>query len=73
MATNHPLRIYREANGISAAELAARIGVQRNTIWRWENWQQAVSPDLWARVSKETGIPVETLATAKFRTVEAAE
>ena len=31
------LRHYREKMGMSQVDLAAKVGVKPNTIWRWEN------------------------------------
>ena len=70
---NHPLQSYREAKGLTATELATRLGVQRNTIWRWENRKRRIDPNLWQKIHEETGIPIATLATAKIPSVEAAE
>lgn len=67
----HPLREYREARGITATKLAVDLGVKRNTIWRWENWERHIDPALWDRIHALTGIPKDRLALA--RKVEAAE
>ncbi len=70
MEATHPLRIYRDSKGINATELADRLGVQRNTVWRWENGRRRINPNLWARINRETGISIEELATAQIGTKE---
>jgi transcriptional regulator with XRE-family HTH domain len=62
MDAENPIRAFRAANKISAAELARRVGVARNTVWRWEKGRQGIAPKLWAYVSRQTGIAVERLA-----------
>lgn len=66
MQANHPLQVYREAKGLTAVDLAAHLGVTRNTIWRWENRRRAIDSKLWMKIHEVTGIPVETLATAQI-------
>jgi transcriptional regulator with XRE-family HTH domain len=73
MESTHPLQKYREEKGLSATDLAAKLGVQRNTLWRWENFRRAIKPEFWSRIHEETGIPIETLATARIEFTQAAE
>lgn len=58
----HPIRAYRDKERISASELARRLGVARNTIWRWESGRQQIVRELWNKIHTETGIPIEALA-----------
>lgn len=51
----HPLRAYRNARGLSMADLADQLGVRTNTIWRWENGR-VPEQAMWARIEKVTGI-----------------
>ena len=62
MDAENPIRAFRAANKISAAELARRVGVARNTVWRWESGRQSIDPKLWGQVNRKTGIAVERLA-----------
>ena len=58
----HPIRAYRESQGLSATDLAIKLDVKRNTVWRWENRRQSIERRLWHRVHEVTGIPIEQLA-----------
>jgi transcriptional regulator with XRE-family HTH domain len=35
-AAANPIRVARRRRGLSATEVARRVGVSRNTLWRWE-------------------------------------
>ncbi len=39
------IKEHREAQGLTLDQLAGRVGVERNTIWRWENDHRQVTPD----------------------------
>lgn len=39
------LREWRESFGLSVEQVANRIDVSRETIWRWENQQHRLNPD----------------------------
>jgi DNA-binding XRE family transcriptional regulator len=43
VATN--LRLLRTMADLGQAELAARIGVSRQTVWAWERGQRAIPTD----------------------------
>lgn len=51
----NPIRAYREREELSLDELASRIGVKRNTVWRWENGRMP-ERRLWPAIEKATGI-----------------
>ena len=70
MEIAHPLRRYRLEAGLSLAQMAERIGVQRNTVWRWEAGKQSPPPKLWGRIRQATDGRV---SVADFERVEAAE
>lgn len=38
------IKEHREAQGLTLEQLGGRVGVERNTIWRWENDQRQVTP-----------------------------
>lgn len=39
------IKEHREMQGLTLEQLGGRVGVERNTIWRWENDQRQVTPD----------------------------
>lgn len=70
----NPIRAYRAKCGFTLHELATRIGVQRNTVWRWEQGR-VPDPDLWPAIIKATPITRQQLikyATAQKYTEVAA-
>jgi transcriptional regulator with XRE-family HTH domain len=44
--TSDELKQWREARGISQAELARRLGVAVTTLWRWEHGRRMPSAEL---------------------------
>ena len=60
----HPLRAYREREQISAEELAQRLGVARNTIWRWESGRRSIERRFLKPIHDLTGISMADLAVA---------
>ena len=36
---------WREARGLSLEALGGRLGVEKNTVWRWENEQHRLNPE----------------------------
>lgn len=58
---NHPLAIYRRKQRISCEAFANSIGLDRITVWRWENGKRKPSPSQVEKLSKVTGIPVREL------------
>ena len=61
MTTKHPLTAYREANEMTVGELATKLKVSRQTIWRWENEKRRPDDRLLPIVSTLTGIPILVL------------
>jgi len=59
--TNHPLKSYRDNHGLSQAALGERIGVDRITVWRWENGKRQPSPAQCKLLTEATGIPARKL------------
>jgi len=53
--STNPIRAYRDARKLSLDELAAEIGVKRNTVWRWENGRMP-ERRLWPAIQKATGL-----------------
>ena len=57
----------RKAAGLSAAELAACVGVSVNTVYRWENKISLPAPRAWSALvkwAKENDIDVDRLSFA---------
>ena len=58
-APNDRLRQYREARGWSQGDLAEQLGVDRDTVSRWERGVQAPHPYARQMLGKLFGVPVE--------------
>jgi transcriptional regulator with XRE-family HTH domain len=58
MMQDHPLKTYRSQQEprLSQEQLAARLGVTRTTVARWETRAQNIDDDLLPLVSEKTGI-----------------
>ena len=56
-----PLKAYREREGLTQSQLAARIGVARPSLARWETGARKIDRNLLARVTQETGITARKL------------
>lgn len=50
------LKYYREKAGLSMNKLSEMIGVQLNTVWRWESERASPSVDMAKALSKILGI-----------------
>lgn len=63
MQATHPLKTYRETHDpkLSQAALAARLGVTRHTVLRWENGNRKIDERKLTDVSIKTGIPKSEL------------
>jgi len=57
----HALTTFRRENEISVADLAARVGSTRQTIYRIEAGEQTPSPALAGRIQEITGIDARVL------------
>ena len=51
MKISEKIRELREKAGLTQEELADRVGVQRNTVWRWENGKAKLKADNIQRLS----------------------
>lgn len=74
MVEQNPIRTYRAKHGCTLDELATRIGVRRNTVWRWEQGR-VPDPEMWPAIIEATSITRSQLlryATAR-KFPEAAE
>lgn len=56
-AEKAPFFKYREVTGKSADEMAELLGVDRATIFRWENGKPPIPVNRLADAEKATGIP----------------
>jgi transcriptional regulator with XRE-family HTH domain len=59
--SEHPLKTYRTAEGLTQAGLAAKLGVTDVTVSRWETGARKIELDLIASISEKTGIPKSAL------------
>lgn len=64
--SDHPLRLWRVANGLKLADLTAKVGVSASHLSEIENGNNTPSLDLAARLSKATGyeVTVQEIAEA---------
>jgi transcriptional regulator with XRE-family HTH domain len=51
------LKSYRTATGQRLEDIAAKLGVDKSTILRWENGDYAIPLKRLAELEKATGIP----------------
>lgn len=52
---------WRESIPLSVEQLAARVGVSRQTVFRWEKSQRNLTPDKIAWLAEALGIPPQRL------------
>ena len=64
MQIEHPLRAYRDREGLTQAALGKKLGVAATTVYRWEHKARAPRRRDLARISQVTGISIEVLAAA---------
>lgn len=55
------LRMTREKLGISQKSLAQKLGVDENTVWRWEAGRSQPSVDLGRQIADALGVSVDDL------------
>lgn len=73
MARKHPLRRYREKEGLSQEALAERLGVTGMTVYRWEAGKRLPREKHWPKIKAVTNItPIEMFRFAKPMSGEAA-
>lgn len=53
----HPLKAFRQREGLSQEAFAELIGVDRVTVARWETGQREIGKEHLPVVSAKTGIP----------------
>lgn len=64
MEISDRLKELREKAGLTQEELAEKMGVQRNTVWRWENKKANLRADNIQRLSSALNIDVSDLMIA---------
>ena len=52
MKVEEKIKELREEAGLTQEQLAEMLGVQRNTIWRWENQRANLSPENRGKLSE---------------------
>lgn len=57
----HPLLEFRIRKGLSREALAAKLGVNQSTVWRWETGDAEIPIERLAPIRKVTGIPAKAL------------
>jgi transcriptional regulator with XRE-family HTH domain len=57
MTETHPLKAYREANGLNRKALADALAVTEVTVGRWENGKRGVRKSLLPQIEDKFGIP----------------
>lgn len=55
---------HMRSNGLTDAELAAKVGVSQPTIWRIRNRKRRPQVDVAKRIAEVTGIPAAELVLA---------
>lgn len=50
------IKEHREALGLSLEQMAGRLGVERNSVWRWEKEQHRLNPDKIAEIADALGL-----------------
>lgn len=57
----HPLKRYREQEGLTQHELGDLLGVSRTAVARWETGRRKVGRGSLADIGTKTGIPAKEL------------
>lgn len=50
------IKEHREAQGLTLDQLGGRLGVERNTVWRWETHQDRLNPSKMAAIADALGL-----------------
>ena len=66
----HPLRLWREAYGISQGQLAKRSGVKQGTISSLEVYTRIALGDVLTRLLRATGLPTDAFVRPREFLVE---
>ena len=52
--TSHPLRVWREKQGLTLQQAADKLGTSRQVWWGWEHGRRRPSAEFMARVRELT-------------------
>lgn len=58
MNVGERIKRAREALRLSQAALAEAVGVQTNTVWRWENQRATPDVEVISQIAQTLGVPV---------------
>lgn len=61
------IRRFREAHGLTAAELAAKVGVTASAVSKWESGAREVSDDLKIELARFFNVPVSALFDFEYQ------
>lgn len=59
--TKHPLRLWRNARQMTAAELAVKVGIHESYLSVIETGRRRASADVKRRLSYVTGVPIKQM------------
>ena len=63
MSLSNKIKEFREKAGLTQEELAEKLEVQRNTVWRWENKKANLKADMLQRLATVLNIPSAELVS----------
>lgn len=69
----HPLKAWLKEHKKTQAQAARSFRCRQSTISRFINWRRTPTPSLARRISRVTGIPLETILFPKRRNHRQAE
>lgn len=55
------IKEWREHRGLSLEAMGGRLGVEKNTVWRWENEQHRLNPGKQAHIAHALDLEVTDL------------
>lgn len=65
MVEKHPIRLWRERDGMKQGFLASRLGIAHETLSRIERWRQRPSRFLAIHIATFTGLSLDDVLKAK--------
>lgn len=61
MLSPNAIKVRRKAAGLTAIELANRLGVREATVYRWEQGKQAPTLHMSKALARELGVSLDEL------------